>query len=471
MSAMYARAMARCESMKSVLAAVKDAPGFVKHAQNQALCLHNALKDLSLNEDQVADCSSRIAQIGFPADIETNLLESIMEANHPETAKNSIWCRPKRPYRKLQNYEGFIDFIRFVAWKKIEDAVGADVVKFLFEELLNLGLRHPSCPTYGMVATVLSLLQYGETVTMDKTKSEKWQATKYIKKLFKSFAAQSGDPPVHVVDLPRDVETFQKQYPSLAKPYYKNDTKCGHPFDSVMVSAIAHMWPLRGPSPEKQDMDSSMLSKCMMNFMKMVQPNKVLGECPIDIYADRLPLKSALARGASSRFDGRFAEEEVRTDATPDTKSEAIVPVKDASVDEIIEKAKAVLFSALSPHNNKSVDPLIPFEKPKVPIVDSVDKVKDDDEFTSASLLKALLDREDQKKKDQAEKRKKDQEEKRRNSVLKRPAAEPSLSKVKRGKHTIPPLGCSKCRYLLNGCSDCRKRREQFVVESFIKKK
>jgi len=100
-----------------------------------------------------------------------------------------------------------------------------------------------------------------------------------------------------------------------------------------------------------------------------------------------------------------------------------------------------------------------------VPIFDSVDKVKDDDEigFTSASLLKALLDREDQKKKDQAEKR--------RNSVLKRPAAEPSLSKVKRGKHTIPPLGCSKCRYLLNGCSDCRKRREQFVVESFIKKK
>ena len=131
-----------------------------------------------------------------------------------------------------------------------------------------------------------------------------------------------------------------------------------------------------------------------------------------------------------------------------------------------------MLLSALSPHNDKSVDPLIPFEKPKVPIFDSVDKVKDDETgFTSASLLKALLDREDQKKKDQAEKRKKEQEEKRRNSVLKRPAAEPSLSKGKRGKHTIPPLGCSKCRYLVNGCSDCRKRRELFVVESFIKKK
>ena len=461
----YTRAMARCESMKSVLASMADSPQFFKHAKNQALCLQNAIKGLALDEDQVADCSRRIMQIGFPADIETNLLESIMEANHPETAKNSIWCRPKRPYRKLQNYEGFIDFIKEVRWKVIQDAFGADVIKLLFEELLNLGLRHPSCPTYGMIATILSLLQYGETVTMDRSKSEKWKATKYVKRLFKSFASQSGDPPVHVVDLPRDVETFQKQYPSLAKPYYKNDTKCGHPFDSVMVSAIAHMWPLRGPSPDGQDMDSSnMLSKCMMNFMKMAQPNKVQDECPIDIYADRLPLKSALARGASSRFDGRAAEEDVRIDATPDTESETIVPVKDASADKLIEKAKAMLLSALSPHNNKSVDPLIPFEKPKVPIFDSVDKVKDDETgFTSASLLKALLDREDHKKKDQAEKR--------RNSVLKRPAAEPSLSKVKRGKHTIPSLGCSKCRYLVNGCSDCRKRREQFVVESFIKKK
>ena len=193
----YTRALARFESMKCVLAAVKDSPQFSKHAQNQALCLKNALTDLSLNEHQVADCACRIMQIGFPGDIETNLLEYIMAAKKPEPVKN-MFLRPKRVYRQRQNYEGFIDFILEGRWKEIADAAGADVIKFLFQELLLLGLRHPSCPTFGMMAAILRLLQYGETVTMDRSKDEKWKALKYVKRLFKIFASQSDDPPVRI---------------------------------------------------------------------------------------------------------------------------------------------------------------------------------------------------------------------------------------------------------------------------------
>ena len=109
----------------------------------------------------------------------------------------------------------------------------------------------------------------------------------------------------------------------------------------------------------------------------------------------------------------------MRIDATPDTKSETIVPVKDASADELIEKAKAMLFSALSPHNNKSVDPLIPFEKPKVPIVDSVDKVKDDDEigFTSVALESSAGSRRPKKEGPGRETSKQRAEETRRGAV------------------------------------------------------
>ena len=191
MSAMYARALARCKSIQGVLAAVKDAPAFVKHAQNQALCLHNALKDLSLDEDQIADCSSRIAQIGFPADIQTTLLESIVEANKPAKTKG-VYCRPTRKNRRLQNYEGFLEFIRAARWKEIQDASASDAIKMLFADLLSLGLRYPSCPTYGMISTTLSLLQYGETVTMERPKPEKWKATKFVKKIVQIFCGSKS---------------------------------------------------------------------------------------------------------------------------------------------------------------------------------------------------------------------------------------------------------------------------------------
>ena len=146
-----------------------------------------------------------------------------------------------------------------------------------------------------------------------------------------------------------------------------------------------------------------MLSKCMMNFMKMAQSTKVQDDCKIDIYPDRVPVKSALARGASSRFDivARAEEDDVRIDATtPDTKSEAIAPVKDAPADDLVEKAKAMLLSLTTMrHNDKVVDALVPLKKPMITMCDPAVKVKDEETgFTSASLLKALLDREEQKR-------------------------------------------------------------------------
>ena len=204
----------------------------------------------------------------------------------------------------------------------------------------------------------------------------------------------------------------------MAKPYYGKGDKCAHPLDPVTVSTIAHMWPLRKTKADGDDTESSnMLSKCMMNFMRMAQSTKAQDDCKIDIYPDRVPMKSALARGASSRFDivARAEEDDVRIDATtPDTKSEAIAPVKDAPADDLVEKAKAMLLSLTTmPHNDKVVDALVPLKKPMITMCDPAVKVKDEETgFTSASLLKALLDRDEQKKKDQAQKRREKEKKK-----------------------------------------------------------
>ena len=122
------------------------------------------------------------------------------------------------------------------------------------------------------------------------------------------------------------------------------------------------------------------------------------------------------------------------------------------------------------PHNDKVVDALVPLKKPIIAICDPAVKVKDEEiGFTSASLLKALLDRDEQKKKDQAQKRR--EKEKEKDSVLKSPAAGKLLGKGKKVKHSIPALGCSKCGYLEDGCTECRNRRDKFMLEASLTKK
>ena len=115
MSADFMRAMARCDSLRKVLASLKDSPSFYRHADNQALCLENIFMQLS--EDEVADAACRFTAIGFPADIERRFLETV-------TAR-SIHAPPKHKPRSnsmLQNYEWFIDYLQQGLWENIQSA-------------------------------------------------------------------------------------------------------------------------------------------------------------------------------------------------------------------------------------------------------------------------------------------------------------------------------------------------------------
>ena len=51
--------------------------------------------------------------------------------------------------------------------------------------------------------------------------------------------------------------------------------------------------------------------------------------------------------------------------------------------------------------------------------------------------------------------------------IIKRPAAAPS-PKAKATISGVPPLGCSKCRFLKYGCTDCRIRRDKQIAKMGI---
>ena len=97
------------------------------------------------------------------------------------------------------------------------------------------------------------------------------------------------------------------------------------------------------------------------------------------------------------------------------------------------------------------------------------EKAKDKSRLATASILQAMLQRDSLKRaeeaKERAEKAKKKRLEKEAAvgeaegqsgapAVSKKPAAAPP----KKAKKAPRRLGCSKCRYLVNGCAACRKK-------------
>ena len=437
MSAEYKRVMARCDCIKKVLESLKESPQVVKHAQNQALCLTNVLRGVSLTDDEVADCARRITQIGFPHDIEAQVIESLTErekvAAPPKMQASFKYAKHK--YTQLQNFETFIDYFDMSVWGEMKMSSSTDALKLLVRALLRLGLRHPSCPTFGMMATIFCMMTEGVTATFEKAKADKHKTLEYIKEAFRGFASYHPEPTVYVTVLPYDVSSFVTDYPSLAREFYATAKACAPPFDVPMVKAIAASWPLRKPrsdwglaAPTERNHEGLMTS-FMTTMMRMAQSQGSNRERDplIRIFEDRKSVTPELERFPLP-LENRVSDAIAAT--APDTKMNAICDAK-----PVFDVAKS--------------EPSPVKENP----------VKEDlqPRDTTASVLEALLARDSQKKKAGAEKR-------REAAALKRPAASAASSGAKKVKNAIPSLGCSKCRYLANGCAQCRGRRDEALA-------
>ena len=115
MSAEYLRAMDRCIYIQKLLGSLeeKNSPQYFEHVKNHALCLKNFLNEMSLRDDEEkAACVGRINAIGFPADIECEVIESLTVREGIESPA------PTRRRRiKLQNYEAFIYYLLECMWE------------------------------------------------------------------------------------------------------------------------------------------------------------------------------------------------------------------------------------------------------------------------------------------------------------------------------------------------------------------
>ena len=477
MSVGYTRVLDRCSCIAKVLKSLESSAQFKKHAENQAMCLQSMIRGNDVTDDECAQLSVRVTELGFPPDIVCSLMESLHD------------CHGKRHGSKsnvrLQNWEAFSDYLPQSRWEQIQDASSLEALKMILVDAIRLGLRHPSCPTFGMLASVYSIHEIGAQAAMTLTRTEKYTKVSLVKSTFRSMVANKSEPPVYVVRLPHMVSQFVEEYPSLATPFYMGDVAVDYPLDACFLKIVCDGMPLRvrrgvqdkhvgamveGNSIVPQGGGSNVnicdLMQTVMNLMtKLSSPR----EGQIN-YLNREPLKTAVGRGPQNGIAKRVIE-----DTRVAGQGHETAPLEDAEASATKEEgAKGTEMASRKLRKQMKKERRLKKKKKRASILESSGAPAEESSAatvksrsSTASLLGGLLQREADKKLEAAEKKKKEAADKKMaagiaakdvkvkgGAILKKPAGV-----LKRPAAAIKckiPLGCSKCRYLVNGCGECR---------------
>lgn len=482
--------MARCTCVQRVLQAISssDKPQLGKHAQNQALCLRTMISAVEMNEEQLALLSVRITEIGFPQDI----VASLMEFLHSRVSQNK---NGKRGNIRLQKWTSFPNYFPQQMWDEMRDLNRVDALKLMLVELIRLGLRHPSCPTYGVMAAVSSVMELGTDQALTLIRDKKMEQVSFVKSVFKNLVEDVRVPAVYCVALPEDVSIFVADYPTLADPFYSAGAAVQYPGDAILLKMVSDGMPLRervgakgsavvegghalacrggGASMQVSDV----LAGVMQILNKFSDKLTERREPHIEILPPKGHLKTVLERGPPAAGNG--ATEVERGLGEGDGGLQVVSQWHDGGGNVtkggVEEEAPKLTVASKKMKRRRKLLKRNKEGKGKGKKKhgdeenEKEEKAKDKSRLATASILQAMLQRDSLKRaeeaKERAEKAKKKRLEKEAAvgeaegqsgapAVSKKPAAAPP----KGAKKARRRLGCSKCRYLVNGCAVCRKK-------------
>ena len=382
------------------------------------------------------------------------------------------------------------------------DAVLADdlesglVLRTIVNFLIPIGLRHPSCPTFRVIACLHAWICLGEGKIWSMSRLQKFQLVTDAKHFFAKRREAAGPAVEHCVDLPRTVEEFKRKHPKLAKAYITTSAvQC--PLDTESLLYLADTFPLRKPressiqppiqhrenpmafsrlrSSESFTWDQFAQMSEMVRQMQSAHTQKADGE-QISVLPKKRPLqlKDMIA-------DGPPAASPLPPAQTLALEDEAAPKKKNEAEDEAAPKKKKKKKKTLKKKKSKAVLE----EKQSGGTTAALE--------ASGGVLQSLLDRSDKKKRAAAAAKAAAKGGGKGNKTggptgaagggcgKKRgrpPCAAGGGCGKKRGRPTStadgkgekkkgpgrpkkkkvfgPPFGCSKCRYLKNGCRDCR---------------
>ena len=160
-----------------VFSGICKQPCFPLHARKQATALKRMFKETVFDDEEHAQVSVLVSECGFPVDLEAEILDSIISAGGDAKRSNS----------KLQDFTTMLHYFSQDFWNRVhkEAAAAKSILSALFTELLALGLRSPSCPTFRLMTALYNYLSSGEDVIVNLTRGQRYAETRIVKEMWK----------------------------------------------------------------------------------------------------------------------------------------------------------------------------------------------------------------------------------------------------------------------------------------------
>ena len=216
---------------------ISKQPSFPEHAKKQVASLKRMFKETVFDGEEHAQLSLLVTDCGFPADLEAELLDAII----------STGGNPKKSNNKLQDFTAMLNYFSRTFWNRVqaENVTSKTILATLFEDLFVLGLRNPSCPTFGMMTALYNYLTSGQDVITNLSKEQRYAETRIVKEMWKRRVKYEKDIEVRVFVYNIDPEQFMHEHPSIANVYYENCRAVHCPIPTHTMLYLASLYPLR----------------------------------------------------------------------------------------------------------------------------------------------------------------------------------------------------------------------------------
>lgn len=434
------RVVDRIRAIKPMLRALLNNPSYDRHVQLQQASIVDLMAGGTFDADDFARISKEVHECALPARVQASIMMSLVNSGANNANKRV----------KLQDYVNFVNYITPRVWVRLESLPSTEALALLNEYLaIVLYLRHPSEKTFQILAALHSLLKLGKAHVLAMSDTDRAMILKHVKTSFRLRVKHLSEPAIAIACLHPSPSTLLEMHPEM-QDGFGGEIPSVCKIDHSTLEWVAELFPMRGmrtgprhsptgngtlslnePPNALQVMQQTMQQ--MMNFMQQhVQSprgdtdNIGLTFCT-DSSRSRPDLRDMLSNGPPTQSPSP------KEDQSPRTPREEHVEPRGSPLNAASPSV------ALSPPELST--PEKDGSKATLVCADLIDAMERREE-TRAVLAKEAA----AKKKAEIKKKKGPKMESSKGSgvagVKKKPAAK--------------KLGCSKCRYLKNGCSACR---------------
>ena len=425
------RILARLAAIKPLLESLRHTAGFAGHAKVQAGSLTTLMAGVTFEPEDVARICREITLCNWPQDIEILLVDRV---------SNSGLANPSSRVR-LQNYEAFVNYVTPSRWTRMKAATISVVLSDLIELLVLLGCSHPTERTFQLLTALYALITIGQAAILDLPSLEKARYLRFVKDSFRRRAKFAGPPTFRIESLPYQASTFMETYPSY-EPVFEGEIPSMLPYDENLLKWLADSFPMRStkvvrfghpsaPVGDHAQMHMNPFAGGLQATMQLCLQDACMKA--VSAFMRQPPEKSADDIGLKILPPDLLSR--LRSGPPPLTNTplrEVAPPAGQSGDDALVEKPlgaptlrKRRKLKKKKRHLESGCEALVPKSSP-----------------IAASILK--------REKGKAEER--SSRVRRKKEVVKKMPAGAVAMKRPAGQ----VLGCSKCRYLQNGCGACR---------------